>query len=75
MPLVLHGVSLAVVSFQRRADLESRHQSIAPPQMPTNIIIPGFLVSFASQFYALRNRPRWFEKVGRGRGSLFDCNC
>lgn len=39
------------------------HGSIAPPSIPTNIIIPGFLVSFASQFYALRYRPRWFEKV------------
>ncbi|SGZ21315.1 BQ5605_C021g09355 [Microbotryum silenes-dioicae] len=45
------------------------HGSIAPPQMPTNVILPGkltdlsgFLVSFASQFYALRYRPRWFEK-------------
>ncbi|KAM0748072.1 OPT-domain-containing protein [Meredithblackwellia eburnea MCA 4105] len=38
------------------------HGSIGPPQRPTNIIIPGFLVSFASQFWALRYRPRWFEK-------------
>lgn len=28
----------------------------------TNVIIPGFLVGFASQFYALRYRPRWFVK-------------
>ncbi|GAA5852429.1 hypothetical protein JCM8547_006778 [Rhodosporidiobolus lusitaniae] len=38
------------------------HGSIAPPQTPMNVLIPGFIVSFLSQFYALRYRPRWFEK-------------
>jgi hypothetical protein len=38
-------------------------QSIAPPQTPMNVLIPGFIVSFLSQFYALRYKPRWFEKV------------
>ncbi|BGP17800.1 hypothetical protein JCM10213_001699 [Rhodosporidiobolus nylandii] len=38
------------------------HGAIAPPQTPMNVLIPGFIVSFLSQFYALRYRPRWFEK-------------
>ncbi|KAI5475497.1 hypothetical protein MNV49_001311 [Pseudohyphozyma bogoriensis] len=38
------------------------HGSIGPPQRPTNIIIPGFIVSFLSQFYALRYHTKWFEK-------------
>lgn len=28
-----------------------------------NVLVPGFIVSFLSQFYALRYRPRWFDKV------------
>ncbi|GAA5832438.1 hypothetical protein JCM11251_006454 [Rhodosporidiobolus azoricus] len=38
------------------------HGSIAPPQTPMNVLIPGFTASFLSQYYALRYRPRWFEK-------------
>jgi len=28
-----------------------------------NVLIPGFIVSWLSQYWALRYRPRWFEKV------------
>jgi hypothetical protein len=45
------------------ADRMEELQSIAPPQTPMNVLIPGFIVSFLSQFYALRYKPRWFEKV------------
>ncbi|GAA5981396.1 hypothetical protein JCM11641_005307 [Rhodosporidiobolus odoratus] len=38
------------------------HGAISPPQQPMNILIPGFIVSFLSQFYALRYKPAWFEK-------------
>lgn len=62
IPLILHGVRHPPLASRTRAD-DSGMQSIAPPQRPTNIIIPGFLVSFASQFWALRYRTRWFEKV------------
>jgi hypothetical protein len=30
--------------------------------MPTNVIIPGFLTSFISQYWAPRYRARWFDK-------------
>ncbi|GAA5961932.1 hypothetical protein JCM21900_001152 [Sporobolomyces salmonicolor] len=48
------------------------HGSIAPPQTPMNILIPGFMVSFLSQFYALRYRPRWFEKYNYVLSSALD---
>ncbi|GAA6032208.1 hypothetical protein JCM8097_007126 [Rhodosporidiobolus ruineniae] len=38
------------------------HGAIAAPQTPMNVLIPGFIVSFLSQFYALRYKPGWFEK-------------
>ncbi|GAA5934611.1 hypothetical protein JCM3775_002003 [Rhodotorula graminis] len=38
------------------------HGSIGPPQTPMNVLIPGFIVSWLSQYWALRYRPRWFEK-------------
>ncbi|GJN90368.1 hypothetical protein Rhopal_003379-T1 [Rhodotorula paludigena] len=38
------------------------HGSIAPPQTPMNVLLPGFIVSWLSQYWALRYRPRWFEK-------------
>ncbi|KAM0786339.1 hypothetical protein ACM66B_001811 [Microbotryomycetes sp. NB124-2] len=48
------------------------HGSIGPPQLPTNVIIPGFLVGFASQFWAFRYRPKWFEKYNYVLSSALD---
>ncbi|KAK4051978.1 hypothetical protein OIO90_004508 [Microbotryomycetes sp. JL221] len=48
------------------------HGSIGPPQLPTNVIIPGFLVGFASQFYALRYKTKWFEKYNYVLSSALD---
>ncbi|GAA5888097.1 hypothetical protein JCM16303_001503 [Sporobolomyces ruberrimus] len=48
------------------------HGSIGPPQTPMNVLVPGFLVSFLSQFYALRYRPRWFEKYNYVLSSALD---
>lgn len=63
VPLILHGVSRAVGDPSTAADhLSLIQQSISPPQTPTNVLIPSFLASFASQFWALRYHARWFEK-------------
>ncbi|KAK4050273.1 hypothetical protein OIV83_003594 [Microbotryomycetes sp. JL201] len=48
------------------------HGSIGPPQLPTNVIIPGFLVGFASQFWAFRYKPKWFEKYNYVLSSALD---
>lgn len=32
------------------------------PQVPTNVLISGLLSAWASQRYALRKHPRWYEK-------------
>jgi len=32
------------------------------PQVPTNVIITGFLSAWASQRFALRKHPKWYEK-------------
>jgi hypothetical protein len=37
-----------------------------------NVLIPGFIVSFLSQFYALRYKPRWFEKYNYVLSSALD---
>ncbi|GAA5958951.1 hypothetical protein JCM3765_000782 [Sporobolomyces pararoseus] len=48
------------------------HGSIGPPQTPMNVLLPGFIVSFLSQFYALRYKPRWFEKYNYVLSSALD---
>ncbi|GAA6026094.1 hypothetical protein JCM8202_002520 [Rhodotorula sphaerocarpa] len=48
------------------------HGSIGPPQTPMNVLVPGFLVSFLSQFYALRYRPRWFDKYNYTLSAALD---
>ncbi|GAA5905962.1 OPT family oligopeptide transporter [Sporobolomyces salmoneus] len=48
------------------------HGSIGPPQTPMNVLVPGFIVSFLSQFYALRYKPRWFEKYNYVLSSALD---
>ncbi|GAA5933561.1 OPT family oligopeptide transporter [Sporobolomyces koalae] len=48
------------------------HGSIGPPQTPMNVLVPGFIVSFLSQFYALRYQPRWFEKYNYVLSSALD---
>ncbi|GAA6003702.1 hypothetical protein JCM10207_003554 [Rhodosporidiobolus poonsookiae] len=48
------------------------HGAIGPPQTPMNVLIPGFVVSFLSQFYALRYRPRWYEKYNYVLSSALD---
>ncbi|KAG0658686.1 hypothetical protein C6P46_005682 [Rhodotorula mucilaginosa] len=48
------------------------HGSIGPPQTPMNVLVPGFIVSFLSQFYALRYRPRWFDKYNYTLSAALD---
>ncbi|GAA6030608.1 hypothetical protein NBRC10512_007749 [Rhodotorula toruloides] len=48
------------------------HGAIAPPQTPMNVLIPGFFVSFLSQFWALRYHTRWFEKYAYVLSSALD---
>jgi hypothetical protein len=38
------------------------HGSIIAPQTPLNVIIPGFVAAFLSQYYALRYHTRWADK-------------
>ncbi|KAH9821600.1 putative oligopeptide transporter [Melampsora americana] len=48
------------------------HGSIIPPQIPTNIIACGLLAAFLSQYWALRYRPKWFEKYNYVLSSALD---
>lgn len=48
------------------------HGAIAPPQLPTNIIISGFVASFTSQYYALRYHSKWFDKYNYILSSALD---
>ncbi|EGG06337.1 putative oligopeptide transporter [Melampsora larici-populina 98AG31] len=48
------------------------HGSIIPPQIPTNIITCGLLAAFFSQYWALRYRPKWFEKYNYVLSSALD---
>ncbi|GAA5824811.1 hypothetical protein JCM5353_006907 [Sporobolomyces roseus] len=48
------------------------HGSIGPPQTPMNVLIPGFIASFLSQFYALRYRPKLFERYNYVLSSALD---
>lgn len=48
------------------------HGSIGPPQTPMNVLIPSVIVSFLSQFYALRYKPRWFERYNYVLSSALD---
>jgi len=73
VPLLLHGVSSIPFLLTLLADSSnSLTQSIGPPQTPMNVLIPGFLVSFLSQFYALRYRPKWFERYNYVLSSALD---
>ncbi|KAH8928939.1 OPT superfamily oligopeptide transporter [Atractiella rhizophila] len=38
------------------------HGMIAPPQIPANVILPGLITSFASQWWARTRRKEWFDK-------------
>lgn len=40
------------------------HGAISPPQLPTNIIISGFVVAVVFQGYVARYRAAWFDKYG-----------
>jgi len=48
------------------------HGAITPPQTPTNVIGVGFLAAFLSQYWALKYRPRWFEKYNYVLSSALD---
>lgn len=39
------------------------HGATDPPQVPTNIILPGLVVALASQWWARTYRTKWFDKV------------
>lgn len=53
------------------------HGSIIAPQTPLNVIIPGFVASFLSQYYALRYHTKWSDKFLYviASGKSFDCCC
>ncbi|OAV87642.1 OPT family small oligopeptide transporter [Puccinia triticina 1-1 BBBD Race 1] len=48
------------------------HGAITPPQIPTNVIGVGFLAAFMSQYWALKYRPKWFEKYNYVLSSALD---
>lgn len=48
------------------------HGAITPPQIPTNIIGVGFFAAFMSQYWALKYRPKWFEKYNYVLSSALD---
>ncbi|EHS63910.1 OPT family small oligopeptide transporter [Puccinia graminis f. sp. tritici CRL 75-36-700-3] len=48
------------------------HGAITPPQIPTNVIGVGFLSAFLSQYWALKYRPKWFEKYNYVLSSALD---
>lgn len=40
------------------------------PQVPTNVLISGFLSAWASQRYILRKHPKWYEKYSEQTDSM-----
>ncbi|KAH9444033.1 hypothetical protein MJO29_013487 [Puccinia striiformis f. sp. tritici] len=48
------------------------HGAITPPQIPTNVIGVGFMAAFFSQYWALKYRPKWFEKYNYVLSSALD---
>ena len=44
--------------------------SAMAPQVPTNTIVMGLLSAWASQRYALKKHPRWYEKYSQSGGVL-----
>lgn len=39
--------------------------SMSAPQIPTNVLVTGFLSAYLSQRYALRKHPKWYEKYSK----------
>ena len=39
--------------------------SMSAPQIPTNVLITGFLSAYLSQRFALRKHPKWYEKYSQ----------
>ncbi|MCO5589886.1 hypothetical protein L7F22_043855 [Adiantum nelumboides] len=48
------------------------HGAGYPPQVPTNIIISGFTVSWLSQWWARRKHPKWFARRNYVLASALD---